>query len=101
MRAYTPVSIAHQQDVDVELLTEDMVISSKRDAETFLTEIHRRQRLTFDQLRKAVCQDYDLGFVDAEATLKRLEEQQLFGKPEDFLRIFCAGVRAVEKEEAA
>jgi hypothetical protein len=61
-------------------------------------QVHEfRRRFTFAQIRRGICQDYELGFVDAMATIHRLEISGLLTSPEDFCAIYCAGVRALEE----
>lgn len=55
-------------------------------------EIHD---LTFSELRRHICLDYELGCVSARDTMKRLHDQGLYGSPETFITIFSAGVRAL------
>ena len=51
--------------------------------------------LTFSELRRYICLDYELGCVSAEDTMKRLHDQGLYGSPETFITIFAAGVRSL------
>lgn len=52
-------------------------------------------RLTFSQLRQHVCLDYELGCVNATTSMQRLKDENLLGNPDQFMAIFCAGVRAL------
>lgn len=59
-------------------------------------QVHEfRRRFTFSEIRRGICQDYELGFVDAMATIRRLEISGLLNSPEDFCDIYCAGVRSL------
>jgi hypothetical protein len=52
-------------------------------------------RLTFSALRQHVCLDYELGCVNATTSMQRLKDENLLGNPDQFMAIFCAGVRAL------
>ena len=54
-----------------------------------------QSRLTFAELRERICADFSLGCVSAEATMQRLHDHNLFGSPDQFMRIFAAGVEAL------
>lgn len=60
-------------------------------------QVHEfRRRFTYAQIRKGICQDYELGYVDALATIERLEISGLLGNtPDHFCRIICAGLNAL------
>lgn len=53
--------------------------------------------LTYSELRYCILQDYEFGCVDAKATMQRLKDNDLYGDPETFLKIFAAGVAALHK----
>lgn len=91
MNAYTQL-MHHKQDLccDVEILSEDDIISPRHEVDEFFG------RLTFSELRKRICQDYEFGFVDAQTTFRRLIDNQLFGSTELFIETFVAGVKARE-----
>jgi hypothetical protein len=81
------------QALDLELLelSTDDIIGNVAESEQF------RKRLTFGELRRGICQDYETGCVDAMGTIRRLEIGGLLTSPEDFCAIYCAGVRALEE----
>lgn len=80
----------------VEILDLDYEVAPVKQAVAFQRRLD--QRLTYNQLRQHVCLDYDLGCVDAETTMQRLKDQNLYGDPDQFMAIFCAGVRALAQE---
>lgn len=62
-------------------------------------ELMRRTeaKLTYSQLRQHIIQDYELGFVSARDTMQRLKDNDLYGDAETFVRIFAAGVKALQE----
>ena len=70
------------------LLSEDDIIAPAMEAREFLG------RFTQEQIRNRVCQEYELGLVDAKKTIARLADNDLFGSAETFMEIFLSGVKA-------
>lgn len=77
------------QGLDLEPLelSPDDIIGNAEECRQF------RIRLTFGELRRRICEDYTNGFVNAANTMRRLEDEGLYGTPDDFMRIFASGVR--------
>lgn len=92
MNAFTQVAHRHQLDLDEppfiggENPCDDDIISNVEESRQF------RIRLTFGELRRRICEDYTNGFVNAANTMRRLEDEGLYGSPDEFCKIFAAGV---------
>jgi hypothetical protein len=56
-------------------------------------------KLTYSELRRHIIQDYEYGFVSARDTMQRLKDNDLYGDAETFVRIFAAGVKALQEGE--
>lgn len=95
MHGFTHIAHREQLELDSppfiggENPSEADIIGNARENRQFL------KRLTSSELRHHVCQDYELGLVDAPRTMQRLADGGLYGTREEFLEIFCAGLRAL------
>ena len=77
----------------VEILDLDYSIAPVAEACAFQRRLDKR--LTFCELRYFICQDYDHGVTDGEATLQRLWDNGLIRNAEDLAFLVSAGVRAL------
>ena len=93
---------ATEQDIcaePVEILSLDDCLVSVAEWAAF--ERRLDSRLTYSQLLAHVCLDYELGCVDAMATLKRIEDNSLFRNPDHLMAVVAAGVRALAEGRGA
>lgn len=104
---YSPFDTATQEEINspryplddepLDILEIADPIVSVAEACAFQRRIDRR--LTFSELRRQICLDYELGFVDAKNTLKRLWDNQLIRNADDLAFLVAAGVRAIGEGE--
>lgn len=80
----------------VEILSLEDSIVPVKEAVAFQRRLDTR--LTYSQLRAHICLDYELGCVDAQTTMDRLKANNLYGNPDQFMAVYCAGVRALAGE---
>jgi hypothetical protein len=79
----------------VETLDLDYAISPVREACAFQRRLDKR--LTFNELRYFICQDFDHGVADAQTTLQRLWDNGLIRSADDLAFLVAAGVRALSE----
>lgn len=103
MTAYTHSTHSLQQNVDcVDILQTSHLTRITPDgtevpsvAEECAFQRRLSRPLTYSQLRHCIIQDYEYGFVSARDTMQRLKDNDLYGDAETFLKIFSAGVAAL------
>lgn len=93
-------TIHGMQDDDCEPLelSTDQIIDEP-DRHTFLQEVDRR--LSFADVARGICQDFETGCVDAVTSLERLEANHLTRTPDDLMTLVCAGIHAVYGQKEA